>query len=136
MRGNVGRRALSEHLSFGLAKGERLGLREDIAHQDVVVFADRVERLAKANQVDGDHRGSLVDQLVEGVLAVRARLAPIDHARVVVDVLAIEHDVLAVRLHCQLLEVRGEALEVLLVRHDPDGLDVEEVAVPDGEEAH
>ena len=43
---------------------------------------------------------------------------------------------LAVRLHRQLLEVGGEALEVLLVRHHADRLNAKEVAVPDGQEPH
>ena len=42
---------------------------------------------------------------------------------------------LAVALHGELLEVGGEALEVLHVGEDGDCLGVEEVGVPDGEEA-
>ena len=43
---------------------------------------------------------------------------------------------LAVALHGELLEVGGEALEVLLVGEDGDGLGAEEIGVPDGEQAH
>ena len=46
---------------------------------------------------------------------------------------AVERDVLAVGLHGELLEVGGEALQVLLVGQDGRGLGVEEVGVPDGE---
>ena len=81
-------RALGAHLLLGLAERERLGLREDVRHQHVVVVADRVQRLAEADQVDGDELRALVDQLVEAVLAVRARLAPVDGAGLVVDVRA------------------------------------------------
>ena len=42
---------------------------------------------------------------------------------------------LAVALHGQLLEVGREALEVLLVGQDGDGLRAEEVVVPDGRAA-
>ena len=43
---------------------------------------------------------------------------------------------LAVALHRQLLEVGREALQVLLVGQDRDGLRAEEVVVPDAEQAH
>ena len=77
-----------------------------------------------------------MDELIEGVLAVGAGLAPVDGAGLGLDALAVEGDVLAVALHGELLEVGGKALEVLLVGQDGDGLRVEEVGVPDGEQAH
>ena len=43
---------------------------------------------------------------------------------------------LAVRLHRQLLQVGREAVQVLVVGEDADGLGAEEVAVPDREQAH
>ena len=79
------RRALGAHLRLGLPERERLGLREDVRHEDVVVVAERVERLAEADQVDRDELRPLVDELVEAVLAVRSRLAPEDGAGLVVD---------------------------------------------------
>ncbi len=106
-------RTLCAHLGLGLAERERLGLREDVRHEDVVVVAERIERLRESDQVDRDQLRPLVDQLVEAVLAVRAGLAPEHGARLVVHVPPVERDVLAVRLHRQLLEVGGEALQVL-----------------------
>ena len=94
------------------------------------------ERLREADEVDRDQLRSLVDQLVEAVLAVRPRLAPEHRARLVVDRAAVEGHALPVRLHRQLLEVGGEALQVLAVRHDAEGLRAEEVRVPDAEEPH
>ena len=91
---------------------------------------------AEADEVGGDQLGALVDELVERVLPVRARLAPVDRAGLVVDLRAAERHVLAVALHRQLLEVGGEALHVGAVGQDGDGLRAEEVAVPDGEQAH
>ena len=73
-------RALGLDLLGGLAEGQRLGLGEDVGHQDVVVPAERVERLAEADEVAGDEPRALVDELVEGVLAVGAGLAPVDGA--------------------------------------------------------
>ena len=120
----------------GLAEGERLGLGEDVGHQHVVMAAERIERFDEGDEVAGDEPRALVDQLVEGMLAVGAGLAPVDRAGVVVDVGAVERDVLAVALHRELLQVGGEALEVLLVGQNGDGLGAEEVGVPDGEQAH
>jgi hypothetical protein len=83
-------RALGAHLLLGLAEGQRLGLGEDVGGEDVVVLAERVEALGEADQVDRDDRGALVDQLVEAVLSVGARLAPVDRAGLVVDGRAVE----------------------------------------------
>jgi hypothetical protein len=44
-----------------------------------------------------------MDQLVEGVLAVGTRLAPVEGAGLVVDLASIERDVFAVALHSELL---------------------------------
>ncbi len=41
---------------------------------------------------------------------------------------------LAVRLHGELLKISREALQVLIVRKDGDGLGTEKVGVPDGEQ--
>ena len=41
-------RPLGAHLRLGLAERERLGLREDVRHEDVVVVAERVQRLARS----------------------------------------------------------------------------------------
>src|SRR4029077_9674732 len=97
---------------LGAPEGERLGLGEDVRAEDVVVVAERVEGAGEADEVDGDEGRALVDELVEAVLPVRARLTPVNRPGVVVDGAAVDGDVLAVRLHRQLLEVGGEALEV------------------------
>ena len=72
-------------------------------------------------------QGALVDQLVEGVLAVGARLAPVHRAGAVVDPLAVQGDVLAVGLHGQLLQVGREPHQVLVVGQHRLGLRAEEV---------
>ena len=93
------------------------------------------ERARESDEVHGT-RPSLMQELVEAVLAVRPRLAPDDRRRVDGDGVAVERDVLAVRLHHELLEVRGEPRQVLLVREHGMGLGAEEVAVPDAQETH
>src|SRR5690349_23473375 len=77
-----------------------------------------------------------MDELIKGVLPVGARLAPIDGTRIIGDGFPIERHVLAVALHRQLLQIGGKSLQVLLVGKDRDGLSIEEIYIPDGEQAH
>ncbi len=79
---------------------------------DGILGAHRGEEVAR------DETSALVDELIEGVLAVGARLAPDDGSGGVVDVDAVAGHVLAVGLHVALLEVGGEAGHVLVVRQD------------------
>ena len=81
--------AFVSQLVGALAEGQRLGLGEDVRHQDVVVVAEGIQALGKADEVDRHDRGSLVDQLIEAVLAVGARFTPVDRSRLVGDVLAV-----------------------------------------------
>ena len=97
--------------------------------------AVRVVRLAEADEVGGHEPGALVEELEEGVLAVRARLAPHDGPGVPADRLAATGHGLAVALHVELLEVGGEAGQLLAVGEDGVGLGAEEVRVPDAEQA-
>jgi hypothetical protein len=61
-----------------------------------MVPAQGVERLAERNEVTRDKSGALVNELVERVLAVGARLAPVDRAGIVGNRGPIESDVLPV----------------------------------------
>ena len=108
--------ALRPHLLGRLPEGQRLGLREDVREQHVVLPAERTEGLRESDQVAGDEARPLVDQLVEGVLAVGPRLAPVDGPGRVVDPGPVERHVLAVALHRELLQIGRESLQVLLVR--------------------
>ena len=47
--------ALGTQLGFGLAKGQRLGLGEDVGHQDVVVVPEWIEAVGESDEVDGNH---------------------------------------------------------------------------------
>ena len=76
-----------------------------------------------------------MNQLVEGVLAVGARLAPEDLAGLGGDGGAVPTHGLAVGLHGQLLQVSREAVQVLVVRQHGVGSNLEEVAVPDVQHA-
>ncbi len=74
-----------------------------------------------------------MNQLVEGVLAVGAGLSPNDRTSTPSDWFAVTIHSLAVAFHVALLEVRGEAVEILIVRQDGVSLGVVEVVVQDSE---
>ena len=71
-------------LGEGLAVHQGFGLRKEVAEQLLVVVAHLVVAVCRSDEVARNHLGTLVDQLVEGVLAVRTRFAPEDRARLVV----------------------------------------------------
>src|SRR5215470_11114502 len=106
-------RAFRFDLIGGLAESQRLRLREHIGDQDVVMPAQSVERLDKRDEIAGYEARALVDQLIERMLAIGTRLSPKDRPGSVIDLRAIERDVLAVALHGKLLEIRREALQIL-----------------------
>ena len=64
----------------GLAERQCLGLREDVRHQHIVMPAERIQRPAERDEIARDQPRALVNQLIERVLAVRPRLAPVDRA--------------------------------------------------------
>ena len=76
---------LRARLVLRLAAGERLRLREKVRQQLVVVVAEWRCALGGGDEIARDEVRALVDELVEGVLPVGARLAPDDRARRVVD---------------------------------------------------
>src|SRR3546814_10539720 len=62
--------ALGAHFVRRLPERQRLALRKQVGHQQVVLFVERAERFAEADEVAGHQPRTLVDQLVERVLAV------------------------------------------------------------------
>src|SRR5215468_139030 len=119
-------RSLRLDLVDGLAEGQRLGLRKDIGKQHVVMPTQRVQGACERDEIARYQPRSLMDQLIEGMLPVGPRLAPVDGPRVVIHADTLEGDVFAVALHGELLEVGREALQILLVWQHGDGLRVEE----------
>src|SRR5580765_4818135 len=93
------RRAFGLDLLRRLPERERFALCEDVCQEDLMVAAKRIERLAKGDEVTRNKPGPLVNQLVEGVLTVGSRLAPIDGAGRIRDLGPVNRDVLAVALH-------------------------------------
>ena len=69
---------------FGFAKCEGLGLCQAVGHEEFVMVADVMRGLGKSDEVAGDQLGSLMNQLVVGVLSVGSWLAPDHRAGLVV----------------------------------------------------
>ena len=114
--------ALAILAEFFLCLGERLavhqgfGLCKEVGEQLLEVVAHLVVAVGRGDEVARNHLGALVDELVEGVLAVRTRFAPEDRAGLVIDAQGVAVNGLAVRFHVGLLEVGGKAVQVLVVR--------------------
>ena len=96
----------------------------------------RVGGIGEGDEVGRNHHSALVQQLIEGMLAVGAGLAPEDLTGVGGHGAAVPADMLAVGLHGELLQVGREAVQVLAVRQHGVALGTEEVDVPDIEQAH
>ena len=83
MRDEPVRSAFRLHLLGRLAERQRLSLREDVGDQNVVMRPERIQRLVERDEIARDQPRSLVNQLVKRMLAVGARLAPVDGPGVV-----------------------------------------------------
>src|SRR5262252_1675093 len=94
---------------------------------------NRIQSFNKRDEVTGNDPGALMDQLVERVLTIGPRLTPVDGTSVSRDRFPIEHNVLAIAFHRQLLQICGKTLQVLLVRQDGHGLRTKKVVVPKSE---
>src|SRR5262249_39024806 len=81
-----------------LAEGERRGLGERVGRE-------RSRAVLRQEEIHGNEPCPLVKQLVERVLAVRARGAPHHGSRGVVDLVSFAVDPLSVRFHLELLEI-------------------------------
>ena len=71
---------LLPNLFLGLSEGQSLGLSEEVGEEDTVVerVTDRVKRGGGGDEICGDQLGSLVNKLVERVLAIRSSSTPDD----------------------------------------------------------
>src|SRR4029077_1291596 len=104
--------------------------------QHVVMPAQGIKGSSKRDEIAGYESRSLMDQLIERMLAISPRLTPINRPGVAIHRKAVDCHVLAVALHGELLEIGRKALEVLLIRQYSDRLSAEEVVVPDAEQTH
>mmetsp|Transcript_139813 Transcript_139813/g.247023 ORF Transcript_139813/g.247023 Transcript_139813/m.247023 type:complete len:320 (+) Transcript_139813:347-1306(+) len=128
-------------LIWSLAKSERIWLCEEIGHQLIVVgnwFACNSDWIlgyfeAKELRRNGT---TLVHQLVERVLAIRAGLTKIKRPCACRTFSPIHHHALAVALHIQLLDVRNEPNESLTVRQDCTTLVAHARGIPHSKQAN
>jgi hypothetical protein len=66
-------------LFFRFSKGKSLRLREEVGQQDAVVLGgEGIVCVRRGNEVSGNELGALMNQLIEGVLTVRASCTPDD----------------------------------------------------------
>src|SRR6266704_804110 len=108
-----GRAAFCRDLPGRFSEGQRLRLRDHVGNQEVVVRLEWVQSLVEPDEVTGDQFGSLVDKLVESVLAVGPRVSPDNRTSLIVHLPAFQVDMLPVALQVAL--ERGCA-EVLIYR--------------------
>ena len=122
---------LGTGFGLSLALHESFRLCKEVGQENVMVGSHWIESFHGSEEIAGDQFSALVDQLVEGVLAVGTRLSPNNRTSTPSDGFAVTIHSLAVAFHVALLEVGGEAVEILIVRQDGVSLGVVEVVVPD-----
>ena len=93
--------------------------------------ADGIVADRRCQKVGRNQLGPLVNQLVESMLTVCARLAPDDRSGLIIDPSAPAVHRLAVALHVALLEVGRKSMHILIVGQNHFGLGLEEIVVPD-----
>src|SRR5258708_26482109 len=93
--------------------------------------AEGVQGLIEADEVARNQLGSLVNELVEGMLTIGTRLSPDNGAGLVVHFPALQIDMLPIALHIQLLQVGTEASQVMIIGQDGNGFGIKEVVLPD-----
>ena len=76
-----------------------------------------------------------MDQLIERMLTIGARLAPDNRAGLIVHGPAFEIHMFAVALHLQLLQIGWKACEGCRIGHDSDCLRLEEIIIPNGKQS-
>src|SRR5579859_4337981 len=100
-----------------------------------MVPTERVQGLIESDEVTRDQLGSLVDELVERMLAIGSRLPPDNWPGLIVHAPALQIDMLSIALHLKLLEVGNKMPEVMIIGQDRLSLGLEEVVVPDADES-
>ena len=102
-----------------------------VRHQQIVVRFQLVQGSAKANKIAGNQPGSLVNELVEGMLSIGSRLSPDNWPGLIIHLPTFQVNVFSVALHIGLLEVGTQAPKIMVVGQDCHGLRAKEIIVPD-----
>src|ERR1041385_772465 len=119
-----------------LSKCQRFSLRKQIRQQQLMMAAKRIQGPAEADKIAGNQPSALMNKLIERMLAVGPRLAPVDWPRLEVDGPAVKRYMLAVAFHRELLEISTEALQVLVIRKHRDCSSTQKIIVPNREQPH
>mmetsp|Transcript_11868 Transcript_11868/g.16081 ORF Transcript_11868/g.16081 Transcript_11868/m.16081 type:complete len:215 (-) Transcript_11868:1074-1718(-) len=133
VRDQVVRHPLRSQLHWRLTHRQRVSLGKEVAHELVVVGhnlaleVDGLLGLDGTNEVAGDDT-ALVDELVEGVLAVSSGLAKVNLPSSVRNAVTVHVHALAIGLHGHLLDVGCQLGQSLRVRQD--------CALPESHEGH
>ena len=90
-------------------------MRDEVGDEFLVMIADRVVGLDGHEEIARDEFRALVNELIEGVLAVGARFSPDDLPSGVIDAISFAIDAFSVAFHIALLEVGGETTHILVV---------------------
>ena len=98
------------------------------------MFAYGIVAYRRCQKIGRHQWCSLMQQLVKGVLAIRAGLSPDDRPGLVGEMLTVPSNRFSVTLHVALLKVRRKPMHILIVWQDHFGLCSKEVAVPDAYE--
>src|SRR4051794_32440961 len=93
------RNAFCAHLVSRFAESQCFGLREEVRHEQVVMCVERIESLIETYEIAGYQLRALVQQLVKGVLPVRAWLSPQNRTGLIIDTAAIQIGLLTIALH-------------------------------------
>ena len=101
-----------------------------------MVVADWVVALRRGQKVARDELGALVNQLIEGMLAVGAGLPPNHGAGLIIHPQPIFGNALAIAFHIALLEIVSKTLHGLVVGKNGVRLCVKEIVVPNAQERH
>mmetsp|Transcript_27967 Transcript_27967/g.64778 ORF Transcript_27967/g.64778 Transcript_27967/m.64778 type:complete len:246 (-) Transcript_27967:922-1659(-) len=128
---------LSLHSLGGLSKSKGFRLGKVVGQQDWMVIdwgPNSVGKLVVGingrQEIARNHFGTLVNQLVESVLAIGSRLAPKNGSSLHAHLFSVPGDVLPVGLHISLLEVRRKAMHVLIIRQNGNRFGSKKVVVP------
>src|ERR1700677_2307933 len=101
-----------------------------------MMVADGIMADGRRYKVAGDDNGTLVDQLIKSMLAVRSRFTPDYRPRGPGDGLSVPVDVLPIAFHISLLEISRKTVHILIIGQNGFRLCAEEVGVPKPDEGH
>ena len=118
-----------------IAVGERLRLRETVLQGQILPLGAAPGAAQRRDEIERLGQGALVQHLKERMLGIRARFTPDDGRRGEVDVLSLQRYRLAVAFHFELLQIRRQAREPLVVGQHREGGQIQESAVPHAQAA-